>query len=99
MGEFAIKVSPFSGEYSGGALRGKDTSCGWGWCEPILVGGLTYIGRHRDLYSFIVGPILVAPLTYIGRYCLPTVGVVTHTAESVRAGVKQCPSKQLCKTH
>ena len=71
MGEFAIKVSPFSGAYSGGALRGKDTSCGWGWCEPILVGGLTYIGRHRDLYSFIVGPILVAPLTYIGCYDLP----------------------------
>ena len=46
MGEFAIKVSPFSGEYSGGALRGKDTSCGWGWCEPILVGGLTYIGCY-----------------------------------------------------
>ena len=57
MGEFAIKVSPFGGEYGGGALRGKDTSCGRGWCEPILVGGLTYIGRHRDLYSFVVGPI------------------------------------------
>ena len=27
------------------------------WYEPILVGGLTYIGRHRDLYSFVVGPI------------------------------------------
>ena len=25
--------------------------------EPILVGGLTYIGRHRDLYSFVVGSI------------------------------------------
>ena len=37
MGEFAIKVSPFGGEYGGGALRGKDTSCGRGWCEPILV--------------------------------------------------------------
>ena len=35
------------------------------WCEPILVGGLTYIGRHRDLYSFVVGPILVSPPTYI----------------------------------
>ena len=46
MGEFAIKVSPFSAEYGEGALRGKDTSCGWGWCEPILVGGLTYIGRY-----------------------------------------------------
>ena len=27
------------------------------WYEPILVGGLTYIGRHRDLYSFVVGAI------------------------------------------
>ena len=27
------------------------------WYEPILVGGLTYIGRHRDLYSFVVGSI------------------------------------------
>ena len=57
MGEFAIKVSPFSGEYGGGAMGGKDMSCGRGWCEPILVGGLTYIGRHRDLYSFVVGAI------------------------------------------
>ena len=24
MGEFAIKVSPFSGEYGGGAMGGKD---------------------------------------------------------------------------
>ena len=57
MGEFAIKVSPFGGEDGGGAMGGKDTSCGRGWCEPILVGGLTYIGRHRDLYSFVVGAI------------------------------------------
>ena len=57
MGEFAVKVSLFSGECSGGAMGGKDTSCGWGWCEPILVGGWIYIGRHRDLYSFVVGAI------------------------------------------
>ncbi|WP_456097709.1 hypothetical protein [Porphyromonas sp.] len=24
-----------------------------GGCEPILVSGLTYIGRHRNLYSFV----------------------------------------------
>ena len=77
MEEFAIKVSPFSGECGAGAMGGKGASCGWGWCEPILVGGLTYIGRHRDLYSFIVGPILVAPLTYIGCYYLPKEGAVT----------------------
>ena len=52
-----VKVSPFGGEYGGGAMGGKDTSCGRGWCEPILVGGLTYIGHHCDLYSFVVGAI------------------------------------------
>ena len=64
----AIKVSPFSVEYGGGAMGGKDTSWGRGWCESILVGGLTYIGRHRDLYSFVVGAIQVSPLTNIGRF-------------------------------
>ena len=57
MGEFAVKVSPFSVEYGGGAMGGKDTSCGRGWCKPILVHESTYIGRHRDLYSFVVGAI------------------------------------------
>ena len=42
---------------AGELWEGRMLSCGWGWCEPILVGGLTYIGRHRDLYSFVVGPI------------------------------------------
>ena len=37
--------------------EGRMRACGRGWCEPILVGELTYIGRHRDLYSFVVGPI------------------------------------------
>ena len=31
-----------------------------GWCEPILVGGLTYIGRWYV-------PILVTMRTYIGQ--------------------------------
>ena len=57
MGEFAIKVSPFGGEYAGGAMGGSDAGLRMGWYEPILVGGLTYIGRHRDLYSFVVGSI------------------------------------------
>ena len=73
-------------------------SCGTGWCEPILVGGLTYIGRHRDLYSFVVGPILVAPLTYIGCYYLPKEGVGVQVAEAMRTGVKLRSSEQLCKT-
>ena len=51
-----VRPSPIQGFLS---LRG-------GWCEPILVGGLTYIGHHRDLYSFVVGPILVSPPTNIG---------------------------------
>ena len=57
MGEFAVKVSPFDGSTAGELSEGRMRACGWGWYEPILVGGLTYIGRHRDLYSFVVGPI------------------------------------------
>ena len=57
MGEFAIKVSPFDGSTAGELWEGEDTSCGWGWYEPILVSGWIYIGRHRDLYSFVVGSI------------------------------------------
>ena len=57
MGEFAIKVSPFDGGTAGKLWEGRMPSCGRGWYEPILVSGLTYIGRHRDLYSFVVGSI------------------------------------------
>ena len=57
MGEFAIKVSPFGGSTVGELWEGRMRACGGGWYEPILVGGLTYIGRHRDLYSFVVGSI------------------------------------------
>ena len=35
----------------------KEAVLWMGGYEPILVGGLTYIGRHRDLYSFVVGAI------------------------------------------
>ena len=66
MGEFAIKVSPFGGSTAGELWEGRMRAYGWRWCEPILVGGLTYIGHHRDLYSFVVGPILVSPPTNIG---------------------------------
>ena len=52
-----VKVSPFGGSTAGELWEGRMPSCGRGWCEPILVGGLIYIGRHRDLYSFVVGPI------------------------------------------
>ena len=40
-----------------GVLRGGSMRAYGGGYEPILVGGLTYIGRHRDLYSFVVGSI------------------------------------------
>ena len=42
MGEFAVKVSPFSGEYGGGAMGGKDAG--------LRMGRYTYIGRLSDLY-------------------------------------------------
>ena len=58
MGEFAIKVSPFDGSIAGELWEGEDAGLrmGGGY-EPILVGGWIYIGRHRDLYSFVVGAI------------------------------------------
>ncbi|KXB74755.1 hypothetical protein HMPREF3185_01060 [Porphyromonas somerae] len=51
------KLALSAGSTAGALWEGRMLSCGWGWCEPILVGGLTYIGRHRDLYSFVVGAI------------------------------------------
>ena len=57
MGEFAIKVSPFDGSTAGELRVGRMQACGWGRYEPILVSGWIYIGRHRDLYSFVVGSI------------------------------------------
>ena len=74
MGEFAIKVSPFDGSTAGELWEGEDAGLRKGGCEPILVGGWIYIGRHRDLYSFVVGPIEVSPLTYIGCFPLLVVG-------------------------
>ena len=52
-----VKVSPFGGSMARELWEGRMRACGRGWYEPILVGGLTYIGRHRDLYSFVVGSI------------------------------------------
>ena len=57
MGEFAIKVSPFDGSTAGELWEGEDAGLRKGVCEPILVGGWIYIGRHHDLYSFVVGSI------------------------------------------
>ena len=57
MGEFAVKVSPFGGSTAGALWEGRIRLAEGGGGEPILVGGLTYIGRHCDLYSFVVGPI------------------------------------------
>ena len=66
MGSSLSKLALSAGSTAGALREGRMRAYGWGWCEPILVGGLTYIGRHRDLYSFVVGPILVSPPTNIG---------------------------------
>ena len=51
------KLALLEGSMVGELWEGRMRACGTGWCELILVGGLTYIGRHRDLYSFVVGAI------------------------------------------
>ena len=51
------KLALSTGSTVGELWEGRMRACGTGWCELILVGGLTYIGRHRDLYSFVVGAI------------------------------------------
>ena len=53
------------------------------WCKPIVVRASTNTGRPADLYRSLY---------------LPKEGAVAQAAEAVRRGVKQCPSKQLCKT-
>ena len=53
LSKLALSAGVRRGRYGRGRMR----ACGGGWYEPILVSGLTYIGRHRDLYSFVVGPI------------------------------------------
>ena len=60
MGEFAVKVSPFGGEYSGAQRRGSMRACGGGdanhysfvvqtnsgtRCKPIVVHESTNSGR------------------------------------------------------
>ena len=57
MGSSLSKLALLAGSTAGELWKGRMPSCGRGWCEPILVGGLTYIGHHRDLYSFVVGAI------------------------------------------
>ena len=98
MGEFAVKLALSAGSTAGELCEGRIRLADGGGYEPILVYESTYIGRHRDLYSFVVGPILVAPLTYIGCYYLPKEGVGVQVAEAMRTGVKLRSSEQLCKT-
>lgn len=57
MEEFAIKVSPFDGSTAGELSEGRMRACGWGWYEPILVDGLTYIGRDANQYRSLRRPI------------------------------------------
>ena len=44
MGEFAIKVSPFSGEYGGAQKRGSMRACGGGDANHYLFVVQTYSG-------------------------------------------------------
>ena len=57
MGSSLSKLALSAGSTAGELWEGRIRLAEGGWCEPILVGGLTYIGRHRDLYSFVVGAI------------------------------------------
>ena len=98
MGSSLSKLALSAGSTARELCEGRIRLADGGGYEPILVYESTYICRHRDLYSFVIGPILVAPLTYIGRYYLPAVGAVAHTAKVVRTGVKLRSSEQLCKT-
>ena len=70
MGEFAIKVSPFGGSTVGALWERRRLSCGRGWYEPILVGGLTYIGQPADLYRLLSPPcgrVVVQAVSIIDR--------------------------------
>ena len=58
MGEFAVKVSPFSGEYGGALWEGEDAGLRMGRC--------TYIGRLSDLYRSSSRPILLCRQSNIG---------------------------------
>ena len=65
LSKLALSAGSMARELWEGRIRLAD---GGGGYEPILVYESTYIGRHRDLYSFVVGPILVSPPTNIGRF-------------------------------
>ena len=85
MGEFAIKVSPFGGEYDGG--RGA-VACGLAeeemptttlpWCKPIVVHESTNSGRPADLYRSLLPPrgggghltiLLMTSRLFVGYHC------------------------------
>ena len=54
MGEFAIKVSPFGGEYGGGATGGVDAVLRRGDANHYLFGVQTNSGTGAYHYSFVV---------------------------------------------
>ena len=68
MGSSLSKLALSAGSMVGELCEGRIRLAEGGGDEPILVYESTYIGRHRDLYSFVVGPILVSPPTNIGRF-------------------------------
>ena len=54
MGEFAVKVSPFSGEYGGVQRRGSMRACGRWDAYHYSFGVQTNSGTGAKYYSFVV---------------------------------------------
>ena len=54
MEEFAVKVSPFGGEYGGAQKRGSMRACGGGDAYHYLFGVQTNSEMDATHYSFVV---------------------------------------------
>ena len=54
MGEFAIKVSPFGGEYGGGERSNRMRACGGGDAYHYMFVVRTNSGTSAKYYSFVV---------------------------------------------
>ena len=54
MGEFAVKVSPFGGEYRGAQRRGRMRACGGGDVNHYMFVVRTNSGTSAKYYSFVM---------------------------------------------
>ena len=54
MEEFAVKVSPFGGEYGGAQRRGSMRACGGGDAYHYMFVVRTNSGTSAKYYSFVV---------------------------------------------